>query len=393
MRCLILSVIPFFIIIAILTISDAQSAVFLVNPNGSGDYPTIQAAIQAVSTGDIIELGSGVFTGDGNRDLDLLGKAIIIRSQSGSPSSCVIDCQGSQSDPHRCFVFQNGESSGSRIEGLMVINGWHGDGGAITIADGSSPTIIDCVFANNNADAYGGAVYCYASATISNCRFKDNVAGNRGGGIFAGDGNGTDAEIMNCVFEGNSAADGGGVHCRGTVSITECSFFGNHALYGYAYGGGISCRYHTGTISRCTLVSNEALQAGGIAFYGDGPTVQQCIIAFSSNGGGLGWGYGGANSTPTISCSAIWGNVGGHADSLQAGMIDGGWIFYSNPCLCDVPAGDLQLCADSWCIPENRPASCGGIIGAYGVGCSACACPPPVESSPESWGTIKNLFK
>ena len=40
---------------------------YLVNPEGTGDFPTIQAAIDAVVDGDIIELNDGTFTGDGNR--------------------------------------------------------------------------------------------------------------------------------------------------------------------------------------------------------------------------------------------------------------------------------------------------------------------------------------
>ncbi|MCK4512498.1 hypothetical protein KAW64_12215, partial [bacterium] len=50
--------------------SPATAATYLIEPNGSGDYETIQAALDAVTGGDIIELAAGTFRGDGNRDID-----------------------------------------------------------------------------------------------------------------------------------------------------------------------------------------------------------------------------------------------------------------------------------------------------------------------------------
>ena len=84
--------IPSAVILSIFLVSSASAATYVVQPDGTGDFPTIQAAINAVVDTDIIELADGTFTGDGNRDLDYLGKAITIRSQSGDPSVCVIDC-------------------------------------------------------------------------------------------------------------------------------------------------------------------------------------------------------------------------------------------------------------------------------------------------------------
>ena len=52
----------------------------VVNPDGSGDFPTIQAAIDAGC--ETIELSDGIFTGEGNWDIDYGGRSITIRSQS-----------------------------------------------------------------------------------------------------------------------------------------------------------------------------------------------------------------------------------------------------------------------------------------------------------------------
>ncbi len=66
---------------------------YLVQPDGTGDFPTIQAAVEAALDGDVIELTNGIFSGNGNWDIDFLGKRITVRSQSGNPELCIIDCE------------------------------------------------------------------------------------------------------------------------------------------------------------------------------------------------------------------------------------------------------------------------------------------------------------
>jgi len=43
------------------------------------DYPTIQAAVNAAVDGDEVIVAPGTYTGEGNRDIDFLGKAITVR--------------------------------------------------------------------------------------------------------------------------------------------------------------------------------------------------------------------------------------------------------------------------------------------------------------------------
>ena len=57
-----------------------------------------------VRSGDTILLADGVYTGDGNRDVEVWGKQVIIRSQSDDPTACIIDCQATPDDMH--FGFQ-----------------------------------------------------------------------------------------------------------------------------------------------------------------------------------------------------------------------------------------------------------------------------------------------
>lgn len=88
-------------ILLLLLSSPVLARTWIVTPDGTGDAPTIAAAIDsAYWGGDIIELTDGIYTGEGNRDLTNQSKGIIIRSQSNNPSACILDCEGTAEDPH-----------------------------------------------------------------------------------------------------------------------------------------------------------------------------------------------------------------------------------------------------------------------------------------------------
>jgi hypothetical protein len=102
----------------------AAATTYVIRPDGTADFPTIQAAIDAATDGDVIELTDGTFTGEGNRDIDYLGRAITIRSQSGNPEACAIDCEGSETEPHRGFYFHSGEGLDSILDGVTITHGY-----------------------------------------------------------------------------------------------------------------------------------------------------------------------------------------------------------------------------------------------------------------------------
>jgi hypothetical protein len=125
----------------ILLAAGSSATTYIVDPYGTGDFPNIQAAVDAAIDGDVIELTDGTFTGDGNRDVDYWGKQICVRSQSGDPESCEILCEGTPEEPHRGFAFQRGETNEAVLEG-------------VTIRGGYGPFSEDWFI--------GGAVYCVA---------------------------------------------------------------------------------------------------------------------------------------------------------------------------------------------------------------------------------------
>ncbi|MFG0252459.1 MAG: hypothetical protein ACF8NJ_06250, partial [Phycisphaerales bacterium JB038] len=127
-----------------------------------GQYPTIQAAIDAAIDGDIVELADGVYTGAGNKNLDFGGRAITVRSASGDPTLCIIDCE----QDGRGFQFNGREGPDSIIQGLTITNGDVTDyGGAVFCYNRSSPALIDCALIANRACDRGGGLYCSSSSS------------------------------------------------------------------------------------------------------------------------------------------------------------------------------------------------------------------------------------
>lgn len=142
--------------------TQAIATTWVVRPDGSGDAPTIQAAVDSATTGDVIELADGVFVGPGNRDVQITGKSIRLISQSGNAMSCEIDCQGTSSNPHRAFVLAGGGGAACVFENLTIRGGYvlgsiDQRGGAI-LATNTTFQLLACVIRGNTARS-GAGIY------------------------------------------------------------------------------------------------------------------------------------------------------------------------------------------------------------------------------------------
>jgi Right handed beta helix region len=193
------------------------------------EYSTIQAGIDAAEPGDRVLVANGLYTGIGNINLNFLGKAITVISESG-PYGCIIDCE----QMGRGVLFEGAEGDDSVFSGITVMNGYpdpDGDnvhGGAILV-DGTGPVIEDCIFTGNTTDARGGAIYLLeGSARIANCIFDSNTASLLGGAVFS---DGGTVHLVNCLVVDNiSSLAGGGVLFSGGISMMEsCTVTGNFA--------------------------------------------------------------------------------------------------------------------------------------------------------------------
>jgi parallel beta-helix repeat protein len=207
-----------------------QAKIIYVDDDGPADLNNIQAGIDAAKDEDTVVVADGTYTGDGNRDIDFLGKAIIVRSENG-PEKCIIDCE----ERGRGFDFHNNEDTNSVVDGFTITHG-HGNGGGIACHSNSSPTINNCIITGNWATGSGGGISCYSSSTITNCIITGNYAcWDAGGGISCG-GNTT---VSNCTINSNTAHYiGGGIYCgSGNPTIINSTISGNRA----GCGGGSAC--------------------------------------------------------------------------------------------------------------------------------------------------------
>jgi hypothetical protein len=358
-------------------LSPLAATTYLVLPDGTGDFPTIQAAIDAATDGDVIELGDGTFRGAGNHPLQLT-EDLIIRSTSGDPDRCIIDCEGSASAHSLGLAVWPSAPSTAMIQGLSVVHGYGESHGGVWC--GASVSFVDCVFADNTIEySYGGGgVYCQGCApTFIGCRFERNRSVNYGGGgilVYYGG----PVRFDGCVFAQNAAGLGAG-GCgvvQGSAEFSDCLFLGNMAQSGGAAGAGDGGSM---TMDRCTVVGNSA---GGLCAWSDALlAATNTIVAWNTGGVGI---CCSASSSVNLTCCDIFGNEGGDWVGCIADYagIDGNICL--DPLLCDWQGGDLHLQLGSLCAPEYNPAC--GLIGALPVGCGQT----PVGTT--TWGRIKAAF-
>ena len=190
---------PAFIIVLTLFLTALLPAQTLLVPQ---DYLTIQSAIDDCNDGDEVIIAPGRYTGDGNRDIDFLGKAITVKSESGA-NTTIIDCGGSSADYHRGFKFHSGETVHSVLDGLTITNGYVNRGGGIYCRN-SNPSILNCIITSNKAIKRsgqrldgGGGIHCHNTRPqIVNC----TIIGNELYGVFSYNGH---PIIRNCIIWGN----------------------------------------------------------------------------------------------------------------------------------------------------------------------------------------------
>ncbi|UCD74768.1 MAG: hypothetical protein JSV91_13390 [Phycisphaerales bacterium] len=243
---------------------------------------SIQAAIDDASEGDEIIVHQGTYT----ENLDLLGKAIILRSTDPTDpdvvASTIID-GGAITTVVTCA---SGEGLDTVLSGFVITNGDDHDeenGGGMSNRD-SSPTVSYCTFTANNSIWGGGMRNLNASPNVSHCTFDQNTAGT-GGGMISQNGNPT---VTHCTFTNNSVGGSGGgmVNAGGSIEVSDCTFTGNSA----ASGGGMQNYAGTLTVSDCTFSNNSANAGGGIHNYEASPIITRCTFIGNTgeaSGGGM----------------------------------------------------------------------------------------------------------
>jgi predicted outer membrane repeat protein len=239
----------------------------------TADYPTLQAAIDASADGDEIVVTPGTYSGSGNVNLILAGKAVTLRSADPNDPNVVEATVIDGGLQNQCLLFVSQEGPDTVVAGLTICRGV-GTAGGGAFCVGSSPTFLHCVIRDCSA-LYGAGIYSESTQVrVISCTFSGNVA-TSGGGIWNNAGTPT---IRDCTFVANTASIGGGgaiVNASGgDAAILACTFSGNVSVF----GGGIFSVLSAPVIEDCSFEGNVGGHGGGVYNLQSDSTLRQCAF-------------------------------------------------------------------------------------------------------------------
>lgn len=322
--------------------ANAAGATITVMDDGSGDYTTIQSAVDAAVDGDVILVGEGIFTDD-NGDGTIAyfsGKSLEITAVDNG--TAVLDGQGSAGG----IEFSHGSLA---LTGLVFLRCSSTSPGGAILGQGPLYTldITACHFENCETTATngkGGAVTVLGNSSLGNmsfwfsgCHFKGCSSPSFGGAIYA---EYADGIIDHSIFENNSTMTGGAVEFRsGSTQLFSCTFTENDAL---GSGGAIRLNhaYAELLIQQCDFTSNFG-GFGSVISRGSGNiALEDCTIANNTSWGNGACAFDDADeyATASITRCVFSGNAGGTE-----------WIGNTDSCVSGPEGIALEITDSTFC--------------------------------------------
>jgi len=163
-------------------------SIYTVKIDGTGDFTTIQTAVDEVVIGDSIMVYPGTYY----ENIIINGKDVMVKSIAGAAET-IID--GNQNGT--VITFQNGVTRAGVLWGFTITNGtgtysigsMTNYGGGVVIYD-SSPTIKNCIIEKNhilnNGSAGGMVIKENSNPYLSGTTIRYNSAGKIAGGLLIG---------------------------------------------------------------------------------------------------------------------------------------------------------------------------------------------------------------
>lgn len=283
-------------------------------------YSTIQAAIDASVSGDIINVSDGTYA----ENINFNSKNVTVKSVNGAASTSIV---GSGSNAPVVTFNNSALTSTTVLDGFKIDNSASANtlSRAIYIGGNAAPTIKNCVVEGNNVTSSsidGAGVYINGgSAAIENSTLGGNASNQNtcryGCGLYA-TALSAPLTITGSAISQNSGVSGAGVYLLSngaqTTTISSSTITNNTTTQS---GGGI---YNNGsklTISGSTVSSNTTaanMHGGGIysASAAAGTAISSSTFSGNSSGnyGGAVYVTGSTDASPlTITSSTFTGNT------------------------------------------------------------------------------------
>lgn len=312
----------------------AGTHTYTVEADGSGDFSTIQNAVSAAGSADIVTIGAGTYT---EKFISCSNKSVTI--QGAGMSQTIVQAYATPNNTpavdSEVFCFDGTYLGGVTVtlQNMTLQNGYNtASGGGIRLVNlgiqGNAPTFnfTNLKVYNNTAGIGGGGIYIEGptALTLTGCNITGNTAsGAKGGGGVSFYPNASsiplNATIKKTTISNNVAAvgPGGGISAilansssSNVLWIENSTIYGNSTSASAMFGGGIAFKTSTSgssspnaalTINHCTIAYNTTNAATG----GDG-------VGFDNNGS--------CTTTFVMNNSIVMGNSGSTSNQSQVGQ-------------------------------------------------------------------------
>ena len=346
------------------------TSAFTTTINVPTDYSTIQAGINAASSGDTVSVAAGTYV----ENIIWPNTANIKLISNSGPESTIIDGDSSGS----VVLLENGETP--EINGFTIRNGFAYEGGGINSAS-VVPKLKNLIIANNQSQSHaGGILLSLGEAELTNLIIKNNTAGGNGGGIYLSGSTNT-SQLSNVLVDNNTANGwGGGIYVFGfsEIDLNYITISDNLSNSG---GGGLFMYFGAEVNLSNSILWNNSPEEIHLYYANDPSSIN---ISYSIVKGGET-----DIQNTNILGSVIWGNGNSDDDPIFIDASNGDYHLSNySPAIgagttTDAPNEDIEG------NPRPNPSGTNPDIGAYENSYGVPQYQPQVLNVPTDYSTIQ----